>query len=199
MTLSEATRTCFRKYAVFSGRASRAEFWKFVLFVFLTLIVLVVVNSVFFGPEISTNISVEQDSSGAVSQTIGQRRLYSDGWLGDVFLLMTLLPLLSVTWRRMHDIGRAGWHLLLTFPLAAVIGFSVLWLAPTTAVPIDTSAFGAGYSGPTEIVVPMVPAWLLLSLWGLGVASLALSIFWLSRKSQSGPNRYGSNPLEAKP
>lgn len=39
MSFSDAIRTCFRKYATFSGRASRPEYWYFVLFGFLGSIV----------------------------------------------------------------------------------------------------------------------------------------------------------------
>ncbi|MEC5160793.1 uncharacterized membrane protein YhaH (DUF805 family) [Janthinobacterium sp. CG_23.3] len=44
MTLSESIRTCFTKYADFTGRASRSEFWWWFLFTFLTSAALSVVS-----------------------------------------------------------------------------------------------------------------------------------------------------------
>ena len=38
MTFGQSIQSCFRKYAEFSGRASRSEFWWWVLFVFLVII-----------------------------------------------------------------------------------------------------------------------------------------------------------------
>lgn len=50
MTMVEATETSLRKYFVFSGRASRAEFWKFVLALFLAMILASIANVLVFGP-----------------------------------------------------------------------------------------------------------------------------------------------------
>lgn len=199
MTLAEAVSSCFRKYRTFSTRASRSEYWKFMLFNLLVLIALVVVNSLVFGPELQSNIMVSRDTSGNVTQSVQQSLLYTDGWLGDVFLLIVLLPLLAVTWRRMQDTGRPGWHILVPVPLAAVTIALVFALAPTATLPIDVSSFGSEYNGVTELQMPQVPTWLFLSLWVFGLASIVLSIVWLARRSQAGTNRYGPNPYEVQP
>ena len=49
MTFKEAVRTCFSKYITFSGRASRSEYWYFVLFVILGSIVCNIVDTILFG------------------------------------------------------------------------------------------------------------------------------------------------------
>ena len=46
MTLFEAVKVCYGKYVTFSGRATRSEFWKFIVFMFLVLVALVIINSV---------------------------------------------------------------------------------------------------------------------------------------------------------
>jgi uncharacterized membrane protein YhaH (DUF805 family) len=199
MTFNNAVRSCLRKFTTFSGRSPRSEYWKFVLFIFLCLIALIVLNSLIFGPDLKSTIRVSQDASGKVIQTVSQKLVYSDGWLGDILFLVTLLPLLAVTWRRMHDISRPGWHILVPFPVACCIAYAAFALAPKKFLPIETSSFGPDYSGPTEISFPLLPTWLMIAIWVLGMAAIVLSIYWLARKPQPGPNQYGPNPLEVTP
>jgi len=49
MTFTEATKTCLSKYAEFKGRASRSEYWWFVLFTIIASIVLSFVSSTLSG------------------------------------------------------------------------------------------------------------------------------------------------------
>ncbi|WP_318212777.1 DUF805 domain-containing protein [Streptomyces sp. SJL17-1] len=82
-----------KKYAVFSGRARRQEFWMFELFNIIIAIVLAVVGFALDFSLIST--------------------LYS---------LAVLLPSLGVTVRRLHDTGRSGWWILISLvPLVGII------------------------------------------------------------------------------
>ncbi len=48
-----AIKKCLRKYAGFSGRASRPEYWNFVLFIMLGLFVLGVVDTALFGGQVT--------------------------------------------------------------------------------------------------------------------------------------------------
>ena len=88
-----------KKYAVFSGRAGRKEYWNFVLVNFLIGIVLNIIESlVGIAPEL--NFSV----------------------LSLIYSLAVLLPSLGVSIRRLHDIGRSGWWLFIgLIPLAGAI------------------------------------------------------------------------------
>ena len=87
------------KYAVFSGRARRKEYWMFVLFYFLIAIAI-----------------------GIIDKVIG-----GQGVLGVLFGLAMLLPGLGVTVRRLHDTGRTGWWVLIVlFPLIGPIALLVL-------------------------------------------------------------------------
>ncbi|GAA3903584.1 DUF805 domain-containing protein [Streptomyces lacrimifluminis] len=72
-----------KKYAVFSGRARRKEYWMFTLFSLIVDVVLVVIDS-FIGVQI----------------------------LSGVYALAVLLPTLAVAARRLHDTGRSGWWIL---------------------------------------------------------------------------------------
>ena len=90
------------KYAVFRGRASRKEYWYFLLFYFLIALVLAFVDGLF----------------GAFSDMAGL------GLLSGLFTLGMLLPSLAVGARRLHDTGRSGWWLLVYF--VPLIGSLVL-------------------------------------------------------------------------
>jgi uncharacterized membrane protein YhaH (DUF805 family) len=58
MTMTQAVRTCLRKYFTFKGRATRPEYWYFVLFCLLGALVLGLVDSALFGsPDPMTNSS----------------------------------------------------------------------------------------------------------------------------------------------
>ena len=96
MTFSQAVSTVFSKYAVFTGRASRPEFWWFALFNVIASVVLGGVDKAVFGREI----------------------------LSVVYGLGVLLPGLGVAIRRLHDTDRSGWWLLVG--LIPLIGWIVL-------------------------------------------------------------------------
>jgi uncharacterized membrane protein YhaH (DUF805 family) len=88
MNIQESVKTCFTKYADFTGRASRSEYWWFVL---AEVIVLVV--------------------TGFIHQ-----------YVYTIAALAFLLPALAVAARRMHDMGKTGWLLLLAIiPLVNLI------------------------------------------------------------------------------
>jgi uncharacterized membrane protein YhaH (DUF805 family) len=107
MSFSDAIRTCFQKYATFSGRASRPEYWYFILFLLLASLVLGAVDGMLFGNDV-------------VSATPFSFMISADGPLGSLFNLVTVIPALAVGWRRMHDTGRSG--LFLLYPLIVIVG-----------------------------------------------------------------------------
>lgn len=101
MNFPTAFKTCFlEKYATFSGRAARSEYWYFVLFIFLVNILTATIDGIVFS---------------------GSPVLYG------LFSLIVLIPNFAVAVRRLHDVNRSGWWLLLWL---TVIGVVVLlyWL-----------------------------------------------------------------------
>ncbi|WP_216671093.1 DUF805 domain-containing protein [Mangrovicoccus sp. HB161399] len=100
-----AFRKVFLKnYATFAGRASRGEFWWYVLAVLLL------------------NIIVNLIDAFAISPMLGMPG--DTGILSAILGLVLILPGLAVSARRLHDTGRSAWWLLLW--LLPVIGFLVL-------------------------------------------------------------------------
>jgi uncharacterized membrane protein YhaH (DUF805 family) len=96
MSFADAVRTCLtEKYATFNGRARRSEYWWFGLFQGLLSIVLTIIGSV-----------------------IGFK------YLGNIASLALLAPGLGVSVRRMHDIGKSGWWLLIS--LIPLVGWIVI-------------------------------------------------------------------------
>ncbi|AWN23517.1 DUF805 domain-containing protein [Deinococcus irradiatisoli] len=80
-----------KKYAVFSGRARRREYWMFSL-----------VSSLVFGVLLAADLAL-----GLADLSKGA------GLFSGLFVLAILLPTLAVTVRRLHDTGRSAWWLLL--------------------------------------------------------------------------------------
>jgi uncharacterized membrane protein YhaH (DUF805 family) len=93
-----------RKYASFSGRARRAEYWWFSLFLALGSFVLAILDSIVFG------VATVAD--------------YGIGPLGGLFSLGLIIPSIAVSFRRLHDLDRSAWWLLLG--LIPLIGALVL-------------------------------------------------------------------------
>ena len=81
---------CYKKYAVFRGRARRKEFWFFILFYLLCL---------YIPP------AVIFEESMFVSDTFGVVLV----GLWGLFILFNIIPAISVSVRRLHDIDKPGW------------------------------------------------------------------------------------------
>lgn len=111
MGFSEAVRTCLQlKYATFSGRASRSEYWWFFLFIMIVAIVLVGIGGGIMGASGFADLQQGGDLPVASIIFFG---------LAGIFYLAVLLPIIAVTVRRFHDRDLSGWYYL----AAIVLGF----------------------------------------------------------------------------
>ncbi len=90
-----------KKYAVFTGRARRKEFWMFTLFNFIICIAI----------------------------SLAEMLVGSPGIIGILYVLAVFIPGIAVSVRRLHDTNRTGWWQLLA--LVPVIGwiFVIIFLA----------------------------------------------------------------------
>jgi len=101
MGFTDAIKTGFQKYIGFSGRAARSEYWYWTLFIYLLCLVAVLMDLTVFS-----------------FNTTGVNPI------GSIASLATFLPGLAVSIRRLHDIDRVGWWVLLA--LIPLIGWIVL-------------------------------------------------------------------------
>ena len=100
MDFGQAIASGFSNYVNFNGRASRSEYWLWVLFTVIVGLATGILDSALF------------PSSGPTSLP-----------LNGIFELVTFLPSLALNVRRLHDINRTGWWILIVF---TIIGAFVL-------------------------------------------------------------------------
>jgi uncharacterized membrane protein YhaH (DUF805 family) len=100
MEFTEAIKAVLNKYTDFNSRSLRSEYWYWVLFSLIATIVLSICDSIIFGTSTS-----------------------SSGPLEIIFSLATLIPSIAVAVRRLHDINKSGWWLLIAL---TIIGIPVL-------------------------------------------------------------------------
>jgi uncharacterized membrane protein YhaH (DUF805 family) len=126
MTFGDAVNSVLSKYATFDGRASRAEFWRWVVvFVLLTLITRMIDGALFLS-------SIRE---GLFARGAMQPLTY-------ITILVLLLPNLALAVRRLHDTGRSGWWLLLMLvPFVGPLVLLYWYVQPSDDGP---NPYGAG-------------------------------------------------------
>ena len=107
MTFGKAIKICMKeKFATFSGRASRAEYWWFALFVMLIMIPFVTVSYILAFYLMYKNHADEAEI--IKSAFIGFIPMF-------IVCAIFFIPSLSALVRRLHDTGRSGWWYLISF------------------------------------------------------------------------------------
>ena len=164
MSFVEAVQTGFRKYAVFSGRATRSEFWWWQLFTWMLGITLRLVDS-----------------------------LLGVAFMDRLGTLAVLVPSIAVLVRRLHDTGRSAWWLL-GFAVVALIwtvGLAILAVGLMDAAQtpeIRTQGDGAiravFFTGLGTGIAAVVGS----------LALIGYYVYVLTRPSQLGTNAYGPQP-----
>ncbi len=129
MTFGAAVQSCLSKYAVFRGRAPRSEFWWFWVFTILVEVAAAIIGVMLFTSSVSEHAVVMGPGMSSMSAWY----VYAaPNWLSGVTHLLLILPSFAVAVRRLHDVGRSGWWLLIVF--LPFIGFLVLlfwWVQPS--------------------------------------------------------------------
>ncbi len=115
MNFTQAITAGFQNYVNFTGRASRSEFWFWVLFAVLVSIAATLIDVVLFS-----------DSEMSPVNTLAGVAL--------------LLPNLSVSVRRLHDIDRSGWWILLG--LIPIVGWIIIIIWNCTKGTAGPNRFG---------------------------------------------------------
>ena len=101
MNFGQAIALGFSKYLDFTGRASRSEFWSWVLFAVIGAITTNTLDAAIF---------VYHNSVSPLNSP-----------LSNIFTVVALLPSLAVATRRLHDVDRTGWWMLLVFTGIGII------------------------------------------------------------------------------
>lgn len=120
-TFGEAVKRYFKKYAVFSGRASRSEYWWTQLF--LVLVSLVLGIFVMLGSSTTPSGAVSFNGFGVLVIIIAS-----------IWALATIIPSLALLVRRLHDANFSGWFVLLNLiPGGSFVVFIFTLLASNPA------------------------------------------------------------------
>jgi len=121
MSFGAAIASFFSKYATFSGRARRSEFWFAVLF---TTLVSVAIGTIWPGTTLVVNdMSIQQSSVPS-----------------NLWQLAILVPSLALSWRRLHDVGRKGTYYF--FILIPIVGWIMLFIQFVKDSQPGSNAFG---------------------------------------------------------
>ena len=153
-----------KRYAEFSGRSRRKEFWMFTLGLFLLGIVLGILLIVVGG---ASMMSASGDPAAGVAGMVAGVGIF--GLVMAVFWLGLLIPSIAVGIRRLHDIDRTGWWLGGFYLLYAVSALSTFQVLPL----------------PSAVS-------LILSLAVLALATTLIVFYCL--EGTKGPNRFGDDP-----
>ena len=98
---------CLGNYANFDGTATRGEFWYFYLFILIISAITIVIDYFFF---------------------IELADKFGMGLISSIATLLLIIPQVSVSSRRLHDIGKSGWWILINFTIIGIIVLFV-WYA----------------------------------------------------------------------
>ncbi|MDE0529559.1 MAG: DUF805 domain-containing protein [Truepera sp.] len=173
VTPVEAVARGFSKYADFGGRATRAEYWWWMLF---TSIVSTALNA------------LDRGFGGGILQT--------------VFSLAVLLPTFAVTFRRLHDIGKTGWWhfgwlgiVLISWVTAGIMMIAAAavkyghteggWPADLSGADLANWDTLSAFTPSIVVLIAAIVSTLVVLVW---------SIVWLARQGESGQNRFGPDP-----
>ena len=111
-----------RKYAQFTGRARRSEYWMFVLLV-------IIIEVVFYA---LMGVAGGMPTTGAPPTGLGMVITLVFG----VIMLGLLIPSLAVTFRRLHDTNRSAWWILIALvPFLGALVLLAFYVLPGTSGP----------------------------------------------------------------
>ena len=123
MSFVDAVKSFWSNYATFTGRSRRSEYWFIQLFLLITNLIAAAVDLWLM--------------DGDVEQFMANG---GGGIVGLVWILATVVPLLAVLIRRLHDTNRSGWWALIG--LVPLAGFIILLVFTVTDSDVGANRFG---------------------------------------------------------
>lgn len=169
-SLWEATKTCLRKkYATFSGRARRSEYWWFMLAQYILNAALGIIMMI----SVVAIVMVKATSGSIEDMSPLDFYLMNPGmWLILLVCLALLIPNLAVTVRRLHDIGRSGWWLLVPMLVCPLL------LAGSIVLAI--------YNKDLWFFIPVA--------YLITLAVSIIMIIWMATNGKKETNKWGPSP-----
>ena len=167
MPFPEAIKSCLRQYVGFRGRATRAEYWWWVLGTTVVSMLLSIIDGVLFG--FGDDIQI----------------------FSSLFGLAVLLPGLAVTARRLHDIGRSGWWQLVWI-VAGILGAIPFIIGMVASLGSMFILSGGGGDFNMAAIAPLIIGLLISAAIWVGLA--VWIIWWMVKQGQAGPNQHGPDP-----
>jgi uncharacterized membrane protein YhaH (DUF805 family) len=167
-----------RRYAEFSGRSRRMEFWMWVLFQFLLGCAFLIVMMALGGTALMSGDPRQLIAMGGVVLLLYM--LY--GIIGLAFFI----PSLAVTIRRLHDTDRSGWWVMLYWGPYLLMIVSSMVIGATAASAGGEPTQGGVMAGGALALIAML-------IWLVGCVVLLVFMFLEGTK---GPNRYGPDPKQ---
>ena len=157
-----------RRYADFSGRSRRMEFWMWQLFQIIVYFGVIVLAMLFGGGA----LMMGGDPTAAAAAGGGMLIIML---LYLLYVLAVFIPSIAVAVRRLHDTNRTGWWI-----LAPIVPYLVVIIAGMLAM---SSPDMAGIAGILALVG-------MVAVFGLGITLL---VFYFLEGTR-GPNKYGPDP-----
>ena len=115
ISFKDAVKSGFMNAMDSSGRATRAEYWWWALFIWLVILPLIIIPGVL-------------DSTFKVSPTTTEKFYFLLG----LWFVVIIIPTISLSIRRLHDIGKSAWYLLVdVIPYIGNIIFTILMCLPS--------------------------------------------------------------------
>lgn len=175
------------KYADFNGRSRRSEFWLWVLFRILLGMVLGTATLFALGSAIPLMENHPEQF---------MQRYFTAMPIIQLINLALLLPSLAVGVRRLHDINRSGWWLIMPV-VVMIVGFILFFIVFGTSL---FQVIGASDGGSTmteaqglEFAMKMFGSMALCILLPLLVSQIIMLVFYAT-DGTPGPNRFGPDP-----
>src|SRR6187402_265489 len=141
-------KVVFGNYANFNGRARRSEYWYFVLMNMIISTVTMLIDKV-------------------LDVKFGVNLLYN---------IAVFIPTLSVSVRRLHDIGKSGWVLLISYIVVIICGLGLVFVVVMAQ---QRNSFDNWFTIPIVIIMLAICIWMLVLF---------------CTDSDEGTNQYGPNP-----
>lgn len=166
---------CYGNALNFSGRARRAEYWWFALFLMIFGTGLQLGLGAYFARDPAFVLAMSDPTVAKDWVMQDADMLYLVGFAYAAYILLAWLPQLSVTVRRLHDTDRSGWVILMPALVTFLSVLGAFMLAPILG--------GADAAGPVILLALSLPV--LASIWFLIVLCLP---------GTQGDNRFGPDP-----